>query len=471
MATIANLAVSLTAKIGDFDKGFQKAQRLTSRFASDVLDTTKTVARYGAAMVATGAAVAYLLRRQNDALDTEIKMARALNTTVQSMFNLETAGRRTGVAMDKIQQAARQLSVRLSQASQNSGPLKDTLRQLGLDAETLTRMPLDQKIATINGAIAQFVPVAQQAAISARFFGEEGGIALARLSPEAIAAATAETSKFGRQLTEVDAAKVEIASDAMSRLQEFMQRVSDTITVEMAPLLADVSQRLLDWASNSGDARESVIRTINAMLTGAGYAGKAFTGLRIVLNSVQQGFFYLGLGVNKVMQWINQGVGYVIDNIRANFNWIYQQANKVLPESFQFDLMPERSYFTQAADAWKTGADYFSRQLSENRDEMAGLFESFASPITIQDWAAGAREAGEKLAQQMANGAGRVVDDSVTALASERQTLARQIDPNLVAVGAFGSQVDKGITRQQGTTMVESLREIARNTRSQAIVV
>jgi hypothetical protein len=122
-----------------------------------------------------------MVRAGLQTVDAQAKLAQSLGTTVASIQTLERAGELAGVSMSGIEQATKDLTRRLSQAAAGTGPAADALDRLGLSANELIALPLDQRVGAINAAIESFVPAAERAAVAGQLFGEEGSIAMSRI--------------------------------------------------------------------------------------------------------------------------------------------------------------------------------------------------------------------------------------------------------------------------------------------------
>ena len=131
-----------------------------------------------------------MIRSGLQAVDAQAKLAQSLGTTVASIQTLERAGELAGVSMSGIEQATKDLTRRLSQAAAGSGPAADALDRLGLSANELIALPLDQRVGAINAAIESFVPAAERAAVAGQLFGEEGSIAMSRIDTATLRQAT-----------------------------------------------------------------------------------------------------------------------------------------------------------------------------------------------------------------------------------------------------------------------------------------
>jgi hypothetical protein len=72
-----------------------------------------------------------MMRSGLQVVDAQAKLAQSLGTTVESIQVLARAGDLAGVAMSGIEQATKDLTRRLSQAADGTGPAVDALSRLG----------------------------------------------------------------------------------------------------------------------------------------------------------------------------------------------------------------------------------------------------------------------------------------------------------------------------------------------------
>ena len=249
---------------------------------------------FAVAGVAAGAAVAGALSAMTvqglKAIDAQAKLARSLGTTTASMQVLERAGSLAGVSMSGIEQATKDLTRRLSQAAAGAGPAKDALARLGLTAQGLADLPLDERIDTINSAIRRFIPAAQQAAVAGQLFGEEGSIAISRLDTATIRQATSDIQAFGIAVSDEAAAKIEMANDALSRMTLVFEGLRNKLAVEVAPILQTLADRFNTLAS-SGAVQAAIERLVGAfgslaeIILSEDFINVAISGLELLANT------------------------------------------------------------------------------------------------------------------------------------------------------------------------------------------
>ncbi len=244
-AVIGALRVNLGLNSAAFNKGLKEADRNLKAMG-------RQLARVSAVVATAGAGLALFAKNAANGIDAQAKLAQSLQTTTASVQNLTRAGELAGVPLSGLEQLAKDLTRRLSQAADGTGPAVDALERLGLSALELSKVSLDQRIAKINAAINKFVPAAQRAAVAGQLFGEEGSIAASRLQPEVIAQATAELEKFGVIVSDVDADGIERANDAFSQLSLITQGVGNRLAVTLAPALENIANAAANFFAVTG---------------------------------------------------------------------------------------------------------------------------------------------------------------------------------------------------------------------------
>lgn len=229
-------------------------------------------------------------------VDAQAKMAQSLGTSVQSMQVMERAADLSGVSIGEVEQATIQLTKRLSQAAAGSGPAVKALGRLHLSAEALQRLPLDERMAKIQDALAQYVPEAERAAIASELFGSRAGLIFTRIDSSALRIAADDMTRFGVAISEADADQIERTNDALSRMSVVGRGMANQLTVALAPFLEDLSDKAAsaaEWFTNLSDGTKAVIAQ-GAALTAT--LGPVAIGLGLVLKlAVPLGVAFAGV--------------------------------------------------------------------------------------------------------------------------------------------------------------------------------
>jgi len=278
---MARLSVFIGANDAELQAAIKRAKKGLQDFGREMREGINVAAKWTAAMAASGAAIsAYMVRQTMEAIDAQAKLAQRMNTTVASVAALEHAGGLAGVSAEQLETAARSLTSRLGEAAMGTGDAAKALERLGLNANELAAMPLDQRIALINERIRENIPLAQQAAIAADLFGERAAQAILLLDADQIREAAENTRIFGTALSDIDAAKVEQANDAISRISLITDGFWKQLTVKVAPVLEAIANKLFEAAKEAGGLGNVAAEAFNKIVTAAGFALDAADGVR-----------------------------------------------------------------------------------------------------------------------------------------------------------------------------------------------
>ncbi|MCB1836263.1 MAG: hypothetical protein KDH99_01470 [Alcanivoracaceae bacterium] len=290
MATksLGTLTLDLIAKTGGFVAGMSKAERESEKWRRKVESNVKAVGKtmgiaLAAGTAAAAAGLALLVNRSREAIDAQAKMAQRLRTSYESLSALGRAGELAGVSMQQIEVASRTLDINLGKASQGIGAQADALEKLKLNADDVAALPLDQRLQAINTALRENVSETERAAIAADLFGSRSAAAIQMLDPDTIAEAARQVEIFGLNLSDVDAAKVEQANDAMSTFGLLSEGVGNQLTVELAPVLRAIGDEFLATTEKAGglgvvvrDTSRDAVNALSYLVDGAQIVGRTF---------------------------------------------------------------------------------------------------------------------------------------------------------------------------------------------------
>ncbi len=240
--------------IGEAGKrGFGKASRemeiANARLARFARRAKIAAGIMAAAAVAAGIA---MVRSSLQTIDEQAKLATSLRTTTASMQVLARAADLAGVSQGEVEQATIMMTKSLSQAAQGTGPAVKALDALNLSAAELAQLPIDEKMAVIQDAIAKFIPTAQQAAVASQIFGSRAGLIFTRIDSATLRQATRDVQDFGVAVSERDAAQIQRTNDALSRMGLLWRGIANQLAVAAAPALETIANAMAAIGKTTG---------------------------------------------------------------------------------------------------------------------------------------------------------------------------------------------------------------------------
>lgn len=269
-AVIGALRVVLSADTAVFDRNLSAADKKLAAFS-------RNVTRVAAGMaIAVGVALTALTRSSLETIDAQAKLAQQTGATVAAIQTLDHAGNLAGVSMDEMANNLSQLNRRLGEAATyGTGTAKRAFDALGIQVEEFIGLDADERVARIADAIRGLGSEAQQAAIAYDLFGRAGTTMLPLLQAggQAIRDTRVELERFGVAVTDAQAAQIEAANDAVTRLGLAFTGLGNTLAVKVAPKLEEMATRLGDWIANNDHFIDDVLRL--AEVLGGALAGVA----------------------------------------------------------------------------------------------------------------------------------------------------------------------------------------------------
>ncbi|MDE4272953.1 hypothetical protein PXK58_00915 [Phaeobacter gallaeciensis] len=287
-AIIGALRGLLSLDTAAFDSGARrgiatmgKVQRSMVRMG-DVAERQGRRLTVGLSLPIAGAAAA-MVKSSLSIIDAQAKIAQSMDTTVQSMQVLQRAADLAGVSMGETEQATIQFTKRLSQAAGGTGAASKALDRLNLSAAELLDLPIDQRLARVQDALARYVPEAERAAVASELFGSRAGLVFSRIDGATLRLATDDVQRFGVAVSEVDADQIERTNDAISRLGVVGRGIANQLTVALAPALEGISDKVAaagEWFNDLSDGTKETVASSAAL---AAALGPVTLGLGLVL--------------------------------------------------------------------------------------------------------------------------------------------------------------------------------------------
>ena len=212
MATIGSIAVSLRAETHKFVSGMGKATATLKRFSSSIPGVGLLTSKFGMALGAvTGGGLVYFIQKQAEAIDTTAKFADRIGATTEGLVGLEHAARISGVGVNALHMGLQRMTRCVAEAAQGTGEAKAALKELGLDAESLSAMRPEEIFSRIAERMTQVSNQSDRVRLAMKLFDSEG-VALVNtlaMGSDGLQAMRDEAEDLRLTFSRLDAAKVE----------------------------------------------------------------------------------------------------------------------------------------------------------------------------------------------------------------------------------------------------------------------
>ena len=299
MATVGNLYVNVHARTTGMMRGLARARAAINRFGANI---AAMAAKAVVAVAAVAFAIGVMMVKKTFALiDATAKLADRLGALPTEIMRLQHAAKIMGISIESLNKSLQQFQRRIGDARRGIGLYHDTLIQLGLDAKAISELGMEEAFLKVVDAIKKLPTVAARANAAYQMFGRTGieMLNMIELGSGAIREMGNEFERLGGAISRIDAAKIEEANDAITRMGVSAQGVANIAAIEVAPAIEGMAQATARWVADGGmffieNAIRAVGRTIAKLVN-------AFQAL--VLVSKLSAFIIIG-GWSMVLQTI-----------------------------------------------------------------------------------------------------------------------------------------------------------------------
>lgn len=288
---IASLLVTIGADTTGLDRGVKQSAKNLKELGSRAAALGKQMAALGAAATAAGTAlVSGLVKSGLSAIDAQSKLAQSMQGTVDGLRTLTIAAENAGLSQKEMEGNLLRMNRRLGEmARTGGGPAAAALNKLGLSAQDLLRLPLEERVAVISEEISKLSTGAEMASLAFGIFGDAGikMVPMLKGGSAAIREAAQEVRDYGLSLSQVDVAKVEQANDAIAKIGRVFEGIRNQITIAFAPILKELAERFNAVARANQGFSDQARSAAEMSITAFSKVADVIQGLRVLLKGVE----------------------------------------------------------------------------------------------------------------------------------------------------------------------------------------
>lgn len=332
MPSLGNLYVTLGAKADGLDQAISSAKKNLGNLSDVARSTAKTVALVGTAAVGAGASIIVgLVNSGRQAIDVQAKLAQSLDGTIGGLRAAEMALGDAGVATNDFYSAATRMNAALGGAHDAASPAAKALESIGLSAEYLLSLDIDQRFAAIADAMAQHNLNGASAQSIMRDLGvrSENLANAMRQGGDAFREQANEVDRLGLRLSMVDAAQVELANDSIGVFGDVLTGIQDRLTVTAAPYITVLAEKFREAAIESEGFKGETESAISSLIIGFGKAADYIQAIRTVFKGVELAAVGFGAAVISQVQLVMEAYSKLNEGTTEVGNKFIRLANKL----------------------------------------------------------------------------------------------------------------------------------------------
>ncbi len=208
-----------------------------------------------------------LVRSSLNATDSLSKTASKIGTTADALGALRYAAELTGVATTTMDMALQRFTRRTAEAAMGTGEAKGAIKELGINAQELNRMPLDKRMVVLADAFSGVKNESDRLRLAFKLFDSEGAALVNTLSGggDALRKMLGEAKALGLTMSGSAAKGVEETVDAITKLKSLFKGVTDQMVAAFAPALKVLVTRFTDFLQRSIETKGGVERFAKAL--------------------------------------------------------------------------------------------------------------------------------------------------------------------------------------------------------------
>tara|TARA_S200002703_G_scaffold102940_1_gene89201 strand:+ start:579 stop:2396 length:1818 start_codon:yes stop_codon:yes gene_type:complete len=253
-----------TESVSIIIKAFDQTQKALRSIQAAFGKLSKVFFNFKTALAgAVGAGGLGLLISQSlKSTDALAKTASKIGTTTEALSALQYAGQLTGVEVNTMNMALQRFTRRASEAAVGTGEAKGALRELNVDARSLVRLPLDERMLVLADAFAGVENESDRLRLAFKLFDSEGAALVNTLGQgrQGLSEMLGEARRLGVVMSSNAAKGVEDASDAVFRLQSLFGGIVKQVTAALAPVITALADTMTDKVAGAFDPKNNGIQ-------------------------------------------------------------------------------------------------------------------------------------------------------------------------------------------------------------------
>ncbi len=275
------MAENVNITIRAFDKtkkGFGSATKGLKAVAGSVFNLRNALIG-----VAGAAGFGLLVRSSLNATDSLAKTAAKIGTTTEALGALRYAADLTGVSTQTMDMALQRFTRRTAEAAAGTGEAKGAIKELGINAQELNRMPLDKRMIVLADAFEGVKNESDRLRLAFKLFDSEGAALVNTLSQgsDGLKEMLGEAKLLGLTMSSTAAKGVEDTVDSLTKLKSLFKGVTDQTVAAFAPAIKMIVVRFTNFLQRSIEAKGGVEAFARSL------AVDLLTGIQAALSGIE----------------------------------------------------------------------------------------------------------------------------------------------------------------------------------------
>lgn len=249
--SIGNISMGLSANITGFKSSMMQAaattKKTTATISGSFSSMTKGISGAMNALTSFGglmggvtvASMVALAKQSSDFIDTTGKLSDQLGIQTEALAALTHEADLAGVTQEALVKALKTMQVAISNAAEKGGVAGESFARLGLDIASISKLSSEEQFYAVAEAMSKMEAGADKTRLATELFGKAGldMISMLNLGSEGLRKSAENADALGLSFSRIDAAQVEAANDAVTRLTSAVGGLFNELVIDSAPAL------------------------------------------------------------------------------------------------------------------------------------------------------------------------------------------------------------------------------------------
>jgi len=320
-----------------------------------------------------------------------------------------------------------------------------------LNVQTLANQSPDQSFLQIADAVDSLANPVDKANALMTIFGKTGinMSAVVAGGSEALKAMSADAEKLGLSFSRVDAAKVELANDAISRMWKLFEGVGNTLAIQLAPYIEAAANKLTDMGIAGLNSGNVVVGAVEWIAMAIAKTADFLELFKAGWYGLKAGVLFAALGAVKAIDFLGESIVKLM-NLLPGVELEWTDTFSTLADAITEDGIKAAEAFNAAIDRFSAGEnsqkvktffDDVKKQSAEAAEQIAKDAESKAGMGSQLAAAFDAKKEEEEKAKERDKAAKKAAEDRQKH-EEDLQKKIQDMDP-LLAFGKKKAELDE----------------------------
>ena len=283
-------------------KAFDKTKPAFGAVGKSLKGVTSAIFSMRTALIGVAgvAGFGYLIKSSLNATDSLKKTADKIGTTTEALGGLRYAAEITGVATNTMDMALQRFTRRTAEAAKGTGEAKGAIKELGLNAQELNKMPLDQRMIALADAFGKVDNESDQLRLAFKLFDSEGAalVNTLALGSDGLKELLGEAKLLGLTMSTAAAQGVEKANDSITKLLSLGKGLRDQFAAALAPAIETMVKAFTAYILKIQEAKGGIEAFAKSMAVS-------------FLNGVKAVILSLDTMLGTVSKFFNKATGFI----------------------------------------------------------------------------------------------------------------------------------------------------------------